>query len=204
MSYFVSQHGNKLLGCMIFDQGIEKSDSFVLAKTGEEGVRFSGPFGSVHYINALKREVHLIGIRLDRLTKFTIFQWFKCIEKRHDPGGCDVLYGYIEKDNSEPGICPRPGTAIFKKSDNSSKQRCSDKCRKQQPFQHIGNVCFNGRFIEPESLLYNKCRVDAKWQGENHFSDRKCANKYQSGTDDSKIECPCPLIEPVEPTSEPE
>src|SRR5690625_6258801 len=83
MSYFVSQHGNKLLGCMIFDQGIEKSDSFVLAKTGEEGVRFSGPFGSVHYINALKREVHLIGIRLDRLTKFTIFQWFKCIEKRH-------------------------------------------------------------------------------------------------------------------------
>src|SRR5690625_6666232 len=75
---------------MIFDQGIEKSDLFVLAKTGEEGVRFSGPFGSVHYINALKREVHLIGIRLDRLTKFTIFQWFKCIEKRHNPGGCDV------------------------------------------------------------------------------------------------------------------
>src|SRR5690625_6137854 len=80
MSYFVSQHGNKLLGCMIFDQGIEKSDSFVLAKTGEEGVRFSGPFGSVHYINALKREVHLIGIRLDRLTKFTIFQWFRSEE----------------------------------------------------------------------------------------------------------------------------
>src|SRR5690625_4074554 len=93
VSYFVSQHRNKLLGCMIFDQSIEKSDSFVLAKTGEEGVLFSGPSGSVHYINALKREDHLIGIRLDRLTKFTIFQWFKCIEKRHDLGGCDVLYG---------------------------------------------------------------------------------------------------------------
>src|SRR5690625_4892974 len=129
MSYFVSQHGNKLLGCMIFDQGIEKSDSFVLAKTGEEGVRFSGPFGSVHYINALKREVHLIGIRLDRLTKFTIFQWFKCIEKRDNPGGCDVLYGYREEGNSKPGICPCLGTAIFKKGDDSGQQRSADNDR---------------------------------------------------------------------------
>src|SRR5690625_755954 len=93
VSDFVSQHSNQLLGCMIFDQSIEKSDSFVLAKTGEEGVRFSGPFGSVHYINALKRDVLLIGIRLARLTTFTIFHWFTCLEKRHNAGGCDVLYG---------------------------------------------------------------------------------------------------------------
>src|SRR5690625_7853704 len=116
---------------MIFDQGIEKSDLFVLAKTGEEGVRFSGPFGSVHYIDALKREVHLIGIRLDRLTKLTILQWFKCIEKRHNPGGCDVLYCYSEEGNSKPGICPCPGTVIFKKGHNYVQQRSADNDRKK-------------------------------------------------------------------------
>ena len=62
VSNFVRHHGDNFRNGLVRNKSIEQGNPFVFSKSDEEGIRFAGTLGSIHYINVFKSKANRSGV----------------------------------------------------------------------------------------------------------------------------------------------